>query len=151
MYRLTLYGDGNITFGGDPMQITKELLESLTCQDIEQILVYRNLLEKAKRDVEAIKEAYRFRIGEDKVTVWKDEHNAEYITHGGVWQARYLHQTYDLPVTVDAVFDAYKAEYEKKKHPGGLVNNLADSARYFRSFAQKARKMLESEVACCNG
>lgn len=124
------------------MEITRDFIDSLAKEDIELVLDYSNLLERAKEDVEAVKEAYRFKIGEDKITIWKDQHNAEYLTHDGVWKARYLHQKYDLPVTVDSVFEAYKAEYQKNKHPNRLVNNLADSAGYFRSFARKAKERI---------
>lgn len=125
------------------MEITSDLLESLTAEDIKKILDYRHLLIDAKMDVEAITETYKFKIGEEKITIWKDENNAEYLTYNGVWQARYLHQTYDLPVTVDAVFEAYKELYNEKKNPSMLVNNIADGAEYFKSFAQKARKLME--------
>lgn len=124
------------------MEITSDLLESLTTEDIAKILDYRNLLIDAKMDVEAIRETYKFKIGEEKITIWNDEHNVEYLTHNGVWQARYLHQTYDLPVTVDAVFEAYKELYNEQRNPRKLVNNIADGAKYFKSFAQKARKLM---------
>lgn len=125
------------------MEITIGILESLSSEDIGLILDYRKLLTDAKMDVEAIREVYRFRIGEEKITIWKDDYNAEYLTHNGIWQARYLHQTYDLPVTVDGVFNAYKELYKERNNPSKSVNNLADSAKYFKSFAQKARKLMD--------
>lgn len=125
------------------IEITIDFLESLTATDMERIEVYNCLLAEAKEAVSTICAAYSFKIGEDKIVIWKDTHNAEYLTHSGVWQARYFHQTYDLAVTVDSIFNAYKAEYEQRKHLTSGVNNPANSAGYFRSFVQKARWKLK--------
>lgn len=110
------------------MKITRKLLESITPDDIIKIEAYKTLLAQAEADVSAINKAYLFHIGEKRLTVWNDGNNAEYLTHDGLWQARYLHQSYNVQVTVDDVFSVYKSE--------------ADSEGYFREFARKARAAL---------
>ena len=74
----------------------------------------REVAEEAKADSELIYKTYHcFGIGEERIEVWrdKDANNFEYLTHDGVWEARYLHQKYDVKVDKDTIFDYYKAEW----------------------------------------
>lgn len=127
------------------MEITKELIESLSADDVETICAYRELLAEAKADVSAIREAYRFRIGEDKIIIWKDEDNTEYLTYEGKWTACYCRQVYYVSVNVESVFAVYQEEYNHKKVNGRQRNDMADSARYFRNFASAAKRLLKEQ------
>ena len=92
-----------------------------------------------------------FGIGEDRIEVWADRegNNHEYLTHSGVWQARYLNQEYDVPCTADAIFTLYRSEYMLK---AGFVSEAVDRgayhrarqdklvAEYFRSFVSRSER-----------
>jgi len=108
----------------------------------------RDVAKEAKEHAELIHKTYHcFGIGEDKIEVWCDLdcNNFEYLTHDGVWQARYLHQTYDVKVDADSIFDYYKAEWLIKngyarEYEGcysteyGKKKNICG---YFRSFVNR--------------
>lgn len=119
------------------MEITTDLIESLTAEDVELILKYNELLSEAKNAVKIIKNTCLFHIGEKEITLFNDGNNREYLTFDGIWKARYLHQSYDIPVTVEGVFDVYKAEYEYKKLKSTRRNDKAESAKYFRTFVRE--------------
>lgn len=123
------------------MEITIDLIENLTPEDIELILKYNELLSEAKNAVKIIKNTCLFHIGEKEITLSDDGNNREYLTYDGIWKARYLHQSYDIPVTIEGIFDVYKAEYEHKKSKSTQVNNKAASAGYFRTFIKRLQKI----------
>lgn len=120
------------------MEITRDLIESLTADDLKEIEQLSKLLTEAKQAVEIVRSYYTFRIGEERVTLWHDNNNGEYLTRDGVWQARYLHQTYDVPCTVDGVFEAFK-------EARGKTHGEVTAAQYFRSFINRTKKMIDKE------
>ena len=111
-------------------------LESLTADEIKTILALDKLRREAMADAILIKSAISFSIGEERQELWNDRNNAEYITHSGVWQARYLHQSYDVECSTEGIFKAYKEDYFSK---GGCT-----AAEYFRVFVAKLRKEQEA-------
>ena len=127
------------------MEITIDLLKSMTADDLKRIEVYRELLKKAESAVESVIGAYKFDIFQEKITIRNDGNNAEYLTHDGIWQARYLHQRYDVKITVESVFDIFKEEYEHNLKRDGRVNDKASSASYFRYFVSTCEKIKEIE------
>ena len=120
--------------------INLELINSLTAEDTKTILKLSELRDEAEKAYGIIRNKIKFSIGEDKIEIWNDTNNAEYITHKGVWQARYLHQTYDVTCTVEGIFNVFKEEYLDSLKHSCMVNNVADSARYFRSFVDGLKK-----------
>ena len=126
-------------------------MDKIMSLNADEILIANGLqavAAEAKEHSELIHNAYHcFGIGEDKIEVWHDRdfNNFEYLTHNGVWQARYLHQSYDVSVDADTIFDYYRAEW--------LVENgyVAESENgyyteycikkhicgYFRSFVRR--------------
>lgn len=125
------------------MEITVDLLKSLSSDDMKRIAKYSELLEEAEKAVKIIKSAYKFNIGEFAITVFNDGNNYEYLLHEGVWQARYLHQNYDVSINVNSVFDVFKENYEYKLTRSSMVNKKAESASYFRSFVNRCKEILE--------
>lgn len=123
---------------------------------VDAILLLNGLVDvarEAKEAAELIHEAYKngFGIGEDKIEVWcdRDGYNHEYLTHAGVWQARYLHQTYDVECTADAIFEHYRAEYLinhnfTREYTDGCCQSKAGEqkliASYFRSFVSRIKQ-----------
>ena len=127
---------------------------------VDQILLLNGLTEVAKEAKEAaelIQKAYShaFGIGEDKIEVWKDRdaNNFEYLTHDGIWQARYLHQSYDVKCTSDEIFVYLRAEYMikhgfAKEYTDSYCitkeGELAEIVRYFRAFISKVREKVDT-------
>ena len=117
----------------------KMLLE-LQGEDINMLNILLTELPKLAKEAEAaeklIKETYSFKIGEDYITVWSDEHNREFITKDGIWQARYLHQSYDVTCTTNGIYKLFKEEYlyEKKYVEGKQYREAPLIAGYFRNF-----------------
>lgn len=125
------------------MEITIELLKSMTAEDLRRIEVYQKLLKEAEEAVKTVIGKYKFDIYQEKITLWSDGNNAEYLTHNGVWQARYLHQRYDVSITVDDIFSVFKEAYEHNLKNTSRVNTKADSAAYFRTFISGCKNLKE--------
>ena len=137
------------------------MLENILALSVNEIIILNDLADvakKAKKDAEIIRKAYAnsFGIGEDKIEVWRDRdcNNYEYLTHSGVWQARYLHQSYDVRCTEDEIFRYYRAEYLiengfEKETNGNCYTEAGELkfiVRYFHSFVRLAQKKLEENT-----
>lgn len=120
-------------------------IEKIKSFTVDEIIIMNELLDIAKaaeNSAKFIQNTYQFPIGVDKITVWSDEHNAEYLTHDGIWQARYLHQEYDVDCSKDSIFNYFRAEYLVsngfcKEYDGCYETKegeMAKIAKYFRSF-----------------
>ena len=129
-----------------------ESINNLSAKDVEILNGLLPLAEEAKRAEEAIKAVYCFSIGEDKIEVWGDEYNHEYITHDGTWQARYLHQSYDVKCTAEEIFQYLKASFLIKKgfaqecvnsrftKEGEMTHIFAYFERFMKDAVEKAGK-----------
>ena len=78
------------------MNITVDFLKSLSAEDLRKIKEYQVLLADAENAVKAVVARHKFSLFQDKIVLYNDGNNAEYLTCDGVWQARYLHQKYDV-------------------------------------------------------
>ena len=127
-----------------------EKIMGMTADEIIIINGLQKVAEEAKEHARRIADAYHcFGIGEDVIEVWHDRdcNNYEYLTHDGVWQARYLHQTYDVKVDADTIFDYYRAEwliengYAKEFKNSYLTEcgQKKEVCRYFRLFVNKIK------------
>lgn len=127
-----------------------EKIKKLTA---DEIIIVNGLVDVAKEAKEAAKLipcVYTFPMNKSKIRIWGDECNEEYITHDGVWQARYLHQKYDVKCTEDEIFDYFKAEYLVSN---GFANECSDNGcyttegekahicRYFRAFLERTKDL----------
>ena len=85
----------------------------LTADEVIIINGLQKVAVEAKVDAKKIAQTYKFGIGQNVIEVWHDRdlNNFEYLTHEGVWQARYLHQKYDVKVDADTIFDYYRAQW----------------------------------------
>ena len=100
-----------------------------------------------------IKKAYTFKMGEDSIKVADDGHNKEFLTHSGVWQARYLHQKYDVQIDAEEIMQMQLAAYAVEKgicpatYEGMNTKEgrLAMTDRYFMAFVRKTRERLEND------
>ena len=134
-------------------------MEKVMGLNANEIIIVNGLLpvaKEAKEHSELIYKVYHnFGIGEDRIEVWHDRdwNNFEYLTHSGVWQARYLHQTYDVSVDADSIFDYYRAEWLvdngfAKEIENGRMTEYGSKKQicgYFRSFVRKTKQLLEQK------
>lgn len=115
-------------------------LEKIMKLNADEILIVNALQEvskEAKQHVELIHNSYRcFGIGEDKIEVYRDGNNVEYLTHDGIWNARYMHQEYNVAVDEDTIFDYYRAKWLAEN---GYANDDSFSSRD----CQKKKKVCE--------
>ena len=135
-------------------------MEEIMNLSVDQIILLNELVlvaKEAKEVSQMIHQAYKnaFDIGEDKVKVWSDDCNAEYLTHEGVWQARYLYQTYDIKCSPDEIYPYFRAEYliqngyaEEYTSNGAITEEgrLKQIAGYFRSFVRRAQEKPEAQA-----
>ena len=126
-------------------------IQNLNADEILIVNGLQSVAEEAKKHAELIYKVYHnFGIGEDKIEVWhdRDHNNFEYLTHSGVWQARYLHQTYDVGVDADSIFDYYRAEWlvnngYAKECEGCYLTEYGQKKEicgYFRSFVRRTEQ-----------
>jgi len=124
----------------------------LTPEEVFAVVKLQELATEANEAAKLIKETYRcFGIGEEEIEVYEDRdgYNHEYLTHSGLWKARYLHQTYDVYCTPEGIFECFKAEYFTQMGVCNLshqTRDLAEAARYFRSFINKTRAKAEANA-----
>lgn len=132
-------------------------VEKIKSFTVDEVIIMNELLDVAKEAKEfakLIRDTYQFPMGEDKITVWSDGHNAEYLTHNGVWQARYLHQSYDVECSEDSIFKYLRAEYLvshgfcKEFEDGSRTEDdrMAFISRYFRSFVVRTVNLASSKA-----
>ena len=126
-------------------------VEKIMGMTADEVLIANGLqkvVKEAKEHAKKISDAYHcFGIGEELIEVWRDKdgYNCEYLTHDGVWRARYLHQTYDVKVDADTIFDYYRAEWliengYVKESEGCYLTECGlkkEVCRYFRSFVNR--------------
>ena len=130
---------------------------SINTLSVDEILLrpqYEKLAQEAKEAASIFEKIANFPARTDKVEIWQDRdgYNHEYVTHDGMWQARYLHQTYDVLCDKESIFKMYKEDYlcelyrkEYRSEPSGDLSFLRYSAevtRYFRSFINRMKTKL---------
>lgn len=129
------------------------MLEEIMKLTPDEILILNGLVDvarEAKTAAKIIQNAFQnsFGIGVDKIEVWHDDYNAEYLTHDGVWQARYLHQTYDVKCTAEEIFKFFRADYlisngYEKEFNGNYRTEAGEKKEvcgYFRCFVKNIQK-----------
>lgn len=131
------------------------MLENIMKLTPDEVIILNELVsvaKEAKEVAELIHSTYShsFGIGEERIEVWNDKYNCEYITQEGVWQARYLHQTYDVKCSVEEIYKYFRAEYlvtnrfveEYESNGNGYTEEgeMRNICRYFRSFVKRIQK-----------
>lgn len=135
------------------------MLENVMKLTPDEIICLDGLVSVAKEAKAAymlIQKAYSkaFGIGQDRIEVWSDGVNYEYLTHAGVWEAHYLYQNYAVECSLEEIFKYYRAAYlidegfAKKMNGERLTEEgeLAQICRYFKGFVNKTQNDL-MEVA----
>lgn len=124
-----------------------EKIQRLTPDEVEVVCAMQEMTKTAEEMSELVRNAYHFRLGEDRIRVWNDEHNAEFLTHDGWWQARYIHQEYEVTCTKECIFKYLVAEYIvnnnlHKDAPSLQKAGFEEEAMvfgYFRAFIERTK------------
>lgn len=136
---------------------TLEMLTTLTVDEAIFIGELPRLAKEAKAAAAIVSEAFTFKMGQERLTVWKDDHNAEYLTRDGTWQMRYLHDTADVKCTEAGIFEMLQADFLVEtsivdKYSNDLMTTFeidiqqkARIAGYFKVFLEKTKKTLEEK------
>ena len=131
------------------------MLENVMKLTPDEIICLDGLVSVAKEAKAAymlIQKAYSkaFGIGQDRIEVWSDGVNYEYLTHAGVWEAHYLYQNYAVECSLEEIFKYYRAAYlidkgfAKEFEEGSITEEgeLAQVCRYFKGFVNKTKNDL---------
>lgn len=124
----------------DLMSLTSEDL-----RDIEVLQKFRIEAENLYRTVVKNQTVPLILDNMNRYKLWDDSINAEYlalIDGNWIWQARYLHQTYDVPIDVEGIYRIMVRGYEQRKDDSkrGFTNNNEDAIKYFKSYVTKLEK-----------
>lgn len=117
-------------------------LNELTIEDLNDIEGLQSIRKEAERLYNTVISNQKVPLildDKNRYRLWHDEHNATYlalIDGEWVWQARYLHQTYDVPINAEKIYKMMVAAYEwkKDKDKNGLVNKSQEAIEYFISY-----------------
>lgn len=127
-----------------------EKIMNLTADEIIIVNGLNDVAKEAKAVSKLISCVYTFPMNKNKIKILEDLYNKEYITHDGVWQARYLNQSYDIKCTEDEIFNYFKAEYLVEN---GFVKKGSDNddykeevekaniCKYFRAFLKRTKEL----------
>ena len=117
-------------------------LNELTIEDLKDIEYLQSIRKEAERLYNTVISNQKVPLildDKNRYCLWHDKYNATYlalIDGEWVWQARYLHQTYDVPINTEKIYKMMVAAYEwkKDKDKNGLVNKSQDAIEYFSSY-----------------
>lgn len=120
-------------------------LNDLTIEDLKDIEELQKFRKESQRLYNTVINNQKVPLildDKNRYKLWDDTNNAEYlalIDGEWVWQARYLHQTYDVPINVEKIYKtmvyAYKMEKDITKR--GLANGNKEAIGYFTSYVNK--------------
>lgn len=115
----------------------------LTPDEVLVAAQLKELAEEAKELSALIRETYRsFAFGEDKITVWNEAGNYEYLTYGGVLQVRYLRQSYDIECTPEGIFNILKTKYffDAQELTDCEKKEMQKKFKYFEAFVERTKE-----------
>lgn len=121
----------------------------LTPDEVLLAAQLKELAEEAKKLSVLIRETYRcFAFGEDKITVWTEAGNYEYLTYAGVWQARYLRQSYDIDCTPEGIFNILKTKYffDAQELTDCERKEMEKKFKYFEAFVERTKERANKEI-----
>ena len=96
-------------------------LMELTAEDLADIEVLQKLRKEADRLYRVIVNNQKVPLildDQNRYKLWDDGNNAEYLALKDgewVWQARYLHQTYDIPINLEKIYQTMVNGYKHRK------------------------------------
>lgn len=114
-------------------------------KDIEQLQKFRKEAEELYHTVIKNQTVPLILDNMNRYKLWDDSNNATYLAlveGKWIWQARYLHQTYDVPIDIEGIYRMMIRGYEHRKDESkrGFVNNNEDAIKYFKSYVNGLKK-----------
>ena len=124
-------------------------LMELTAEDLADIEVLQKLRKEAEKLYRAVVNNQRVPLILDDMNrykLWDDSNNAEYLTLKDgewIWQARYLHQSYDVPINKEKIYRIMVSGYQQRKDKSmiGFTNTYDEAIDYFKSYVSKLEKI----------
>lgn len=120
-------------------------LNDLTVEDLKDIEELQKFRKESQRLYNIVVNNQKVPLildAKNRFKLWDDTNNAEYLTlidGEWVWQARYLHQKYDVPINVEKIYKTmvYAYEMEKDITKRGLANGNKEAISYFTAYVNK--------------
>lgn len=114
------------------MMINYEDVIQMSPNDLIALGLLEPLAKKAKLYADIIQQTYLFHANEDKIVIFDDNNNREYFTHTGIWQARYLNQSYDVACDAATIFQHMAAHCL-------ITNNLVPDRDEWRNYTPESQ------------
>ena len=126
----------------------KQKVIALTLSEIEEAVKMRDaLMAEAIAAEELIRMTYLFdEMKEDRIVVWTDGLNYDYVTKDGVWHGDYLHRQYRVSCTLEDIFEVLKGKYYMITDTSVDMKERAQLWSYFKWFLEKTRTWKEKNV-----
>lgn len=120
-------------------------LNDLTVEDLKDIEELQKFRKESQRLYNIVVNNQKVPLildAKNRFKLWDDTNNAEYlmlIDGEWVWQARYLHQKYDVPINVEKIYKTMVHAYEMEKDitKRGLANGNKEAISYFTAYVNK--------------
>lgn len=120
-------------------------LNDLTVEDLKDIEELQKFRKESQRLYNIVVNNQKVPLildDKNRYKLWDDTNNAEYlvlIDGEWVWQARYLHQKYDVPINVEKIYKIMVCAYEMEKDitRRGFANSSKEAIYYFTSYVNK--------------
>lgn len=123
-------------------------LMELTAEDLADIEVLQRLRREAEKLYRVVVSTQKVPLildEQNRYKLWDDSNNAEYLALKDgewIWQARYLHQTYDVPINMEKIYRMMVSGYQQRKDKSrrGFANTYEEAIEYFKSYVSKLEK-----------
>ena len=128
-----------------------EKILDLTADEIIVAVELQKVAKEAADVAQLIRDTYHcFGLNEDQIEVYRDHDgcNREFLTHDGVWLARYLHQSYNVDCSTTIIYEYLRAEFlvnngYMPEYEGNILTDIGEKkliCSYFRKFVELTRK-----------
>lgn len=115
-------------------------LSELTVQDlkdIEKLQEFRKETERLYNIIIKIQRVPLILDNQNRYTIWNDGNNIEYLElreGEWIWEARYLHQSYDVPINLEKIFNMMVRAYENAEYKNTARNIEKEAIDYFTTY-----------------
>lgn len=115
-------------------------LSELTVQDLKDIEKLQEFRKEAERLYNIIIKTQRVPLildNQNRYTIWNDGNNIEYLElreGEWIWEARYLHQSYDVPINLEKIFNMMVRAYENAEYKNTARNIEKEAIDYFTTY-----------------
>lgn len=118
-------------------------VKELTVQDLKDIEKLQKFRKEAERLYNIVIKSQKVPLIPDyknKYTIWNDGNNAEYLELKDgewIWEARYLHQRYDVPINLEEIYNMLVRAYEHERNENPFCNTNKEAINYFTTYVNR--------------